>query len=174
SCGPNHIPTAAMIPFALLGPECAVGCINCSIGCTSPQASSRIVVYFFRQEPACSPPNRARTRPSTNCPPLPAAVLEPFRGRFRNSTPRSQPIRTLPPPLPAARRPFALKIIRGAFADEQAVRMFQREAQVLGRLRHPGIAAIYESGRTPDGQHYFAMELVRGRRLDEYVRGLPQ
>ncbi|HWG36635.1 MAG TPA: serine/threonine-protein kinase [Terriglobales bacterium] len=72
------------------------------------------------------------------------------------------------------RRPVALKIIRGAFADEQAVRMFQREAQVLGRLRHPGIAAIYESGRTPDGQHYFAMELVRGRRLDEYVRGLPQ
>src|SRR6185437_3992451 len=72
------------------------------------------------------------------------------------------------------RRPVALKIIRGAFADEQAVRMFQREAQVLGRLRHPGIAAIYESGRTPDGQHYFAMELVRGRRLDEFVRGLAQ
>ncbi|MGH9394933.1 MAG: protein kinase domain-containing protein, partial [Terriglobales bacterium] len=60
------------------------------------------------------------------------------------------------------RRPVALKIIRGGgFVDEHAVRMFQREAQVLGRLRHPGIAAIYESGQTPDGQHYFAMELVR-------------
>ncbi|MGH9412837.1 MAG: protein kinase domain-containing protein [Terriglobales bacterium] len=67
-------------------------------------------------------------------------------------------------------RVVALKIIRGAFAGEQAIRMFQREAQVLGRLRHPGIAAIYESGRTEDGQHFFAMELVRGVRLDEYLR----
>ncbi len=76
------------------------------------------------------------------------------------------------------RRAVALKIIRGAFADDHAVRMFQREAQVLGRLKHPGIAAIYESGRTEDGQYFFAMELVRGLRLDEYVRrqvgvGLP-
>ncbi len=68
------------------------------------------------------------------------------------------------------RRAVALKIIRGAFADEHAVRMFQREAQVLGRLKHPGIAAIYESGRTDDGQYFFAMELVRGLRLDEYLR----
>ncbi len=69
------------------------------------------------------------------------------------------------------RRPVALKIIRGgSFVDDHSVRMFQREAQVLGRLKHPGIAAIYESGRTDDGQHFFAMELVRGLRLDEYLR----
>lgn len=69
------------------------------------------------------------------------------------------------------RRAVALKIIRGgALVDDHAVRMFQREAQVLGRLKHPGIAAIYESGQTPDGQNYFAMELVRGLRLDEYLR----
>lgn len=69
------------------------------------------------------------------------------------------------------RRPVALKIIRGgSFVDEHSVRMFQREAQVLGRLKHPGIAAIYESGRTDDGQHFFAMELVRGARLDEYLK----
>ncbi|HUX66858.1 MAG TPA: serine/threonine-protein kinase [Terriglobales bacterium] len=69
------------------------------------------------------------------------------------------------------RRPVALKIIRGgSFVDDHSVRMFQREAQVLGRLKHPGIAAIYESGRTDDGQHFFAMELVRGARLDEYLK----
>ncbi|MGH9476221.1 MAG: protein kinase domain-containing protein [Terriglobales bacterium] len=68
------------------------------------------------------------------------------------------------------RRAVALKIVRGAFADEHAVRMFQREAQVLGRLKHPGIAAIYESGQAGDGQYYFAMELVRGVRLDEYLQ----
>ena len=68
------------------------------------------------------------------------------------------------------RREVALKIIRGgAYVDETAVRLFQREVQALARLRHPGIAAIYEAGRTDDGQHFFAMELVQGRRLDEFL-----
>jgi eukaryotic-like serine/threonine-protein kinase len=67
------------------------------------------------------------------------------------------------------RREVALKIIRGgAYVDETAVRLFQREVQALARLRHPGIAAIYEAGRTDDGQHFFAMELVQGRTLDQY------
>src|SRR5437773_2436442 len=60
------------------------------------------------------------------------------------------------------RRAVALKVIRGgAFVDDTQVKMFQREAQTLARLKHPSIAAIYEMGRTDDGQHFFAMELVR-------------
>jgi len=71
------------------------------------------------------------------------------------------------------RRKVALKIIRGAHhPDEFHVRMFQREAELLGRLRHPNIAAIYESGHTDDGQHFFAMELARGETLDIYSRTL--
>src|SRR4051812_25846749 len=51
------------------------------------------------------------------------------------------------------RRLVALKIIRGGpLAGERAERLFQREIQALARLRHPGIAAIYESGRTLTGQ----------------------
>lgn len=66
------------------------------------------------------------------------------------------------------RRAVALKVVRGGvFVDDLAVKMFQREADSLARLKHPGIAAIYETGRTPDGQHYFTMELVRGKSLDE-------
>jgi serine/threonine protein kinase len=69
------------------------------------------------------------------------------------------------------RRAVALKIIRGgAFVSEDTVRMFRREAQTLARLRHPGIAAIYEAGRTEDGRHFFAMELVRGETLEEWLR----
>jgi len=69
------------------------------------------------------------------------------------------------------RRTVALKVIRGGrFVDETSVKMFQREAESLGRLKHPGIAAIHESGRTPEGQHFFAMELVRGRPLNEHAR----
>jgi serine/threonine protein kinase/Tfp pilus assembly protein PilF len=69
------------------------------------------------------------------------------------------------------KRPVALKVIRGGkFVDESRVRMFQREAQTLARLKHPNIADIYESGCTQDGRHFFAMELVRGETLSEHLR----
>lgn len=68
------------------------------------------------------------------------------------------------------RRPVALKVIRGgAFVDEHAVKLFQREAQALARLKHPGIAAIYEAGQTEYGEHFIAMELVRGVPVLQYV-----
>jgi len=73
------------------------------------------------------------------------------------------------------RRKVALKIIRGRHrADEFHVRMFHREAELLGRLRHPNIAAIYESGHTDDGRHFFAMELVRGETLGAHCRSLDE
>ncbi len=68
------------------------------------------------------------------------------------------------------KRLVALKLIRGGrFVDERQVLMFQREADALARLRHPGIAAVYESGRTDEGQHYFSMELVAGSPLTEFL-----
>ncbi|MFN0151644.1 MAG: tetratricopeptide repeat protein [bacterium] len=70
------------------------------------------------------------------------------------------------------RRLVALKVIRGgAFVDDARIRLFQREAQSLALLKHPSIAAIYEAGRTSDGQHFFAMEHVHGEALDVYLRG---
>ncbi len=70
------------------------------------------------------------------------------------------------------RRPVALKVIRGGrLVDEYLIKLFQREVQALARLKHPGIAAIYESDLTEDGRHYFAMELVRGVPLLDYVKG---
>jgi len=71
-------------------------------------------------------------------------------------------------------RPVALKVIRGgAFVDEHRVRLFQREIETLGRLRHPGIAAIYDAGCTENGQHFFAMELVRGVPLHDFLMAHP-
>jgi serine/threonine protein kinase len=68
------------------------------------------------------------------------------------------------------KRPVALKVIRGgAFVDDNQIKMFQREAQTLARLKHPAIAAIYEMGRTEQGQHFFAMELVRGETLGAWL-----
>lgn len=68
------------------------------------------------------------------------------------------------------KRAVALKVIRsGTYVDEHLIRMFEREIQSLALLKHAYIASIYESGRTEDGQHYFAMELVRGKPLDQWI-----
>ena len=53
------------------------------------------------------------------------------------------------------------------------MRRFKQESQALGRLHHPGIAQIYESGTADTGygpQPYFAMEHIRGPSLAR-VRG---
>ncbi|MFQ5599294.1 MAG: serine/threonine protein kinase [Candidatus Krumholzibacteriia bacterium] len=69
------------------------------------------------------------------------------------------------------KRPVALKVIRGgSYVAEQHIRLFQHETETLARLRHPAIAVLYEAGRTPAGQHFFVMELVRGEPLKKYVR----
>ncbi len=66
----------------------------------------------------------------------------------------------------------ALKVLRtGRHADEFHLKLFQREIRTLARLQHPGIAAIYDAGRTEDGQDFFAMQLVTGPPLTDYAAG---
>jgi serine/threonine protein kinase len=57
--------------------------------------------------------------------------------------------------------------------DERHRRTFQREAQVLARLEHPNIAALYDSGQTEDGHDFFSMEIVQGPTLDRWIAGRP-
>ncbi len=72
------------------------------------------------------------------------------------------------------RRLVALKVIRaGRSAGERVRRMFQREVETLGRLEHPGVATVYESGLGDDGQPFLSMELVRGIPLDEWLAQQP-
>ncbi|TWT46305.1 Serine/threonine-protein kinase PknB [Phycisphaerae bacterium RAS1] len=62
-------------------------------------------------------------------------------------------------------RIVALKVMRTIFASPAALRRFEREAELLGRLQHPGIAQVFEAdiADTPHGRlPFFAMELVRG------------
>jgi hypothetical protein len=61
------------------------------------------------------------------------------------------------------RRTVALKLIRPGVAGQDLVRRFEHEAQILGRLAHPGIAQIDEAGTADTGQGpqpFFAMEPV--------------
>ncbi len=70
------------------------------------------------------------------------------------------------------KRLVALKVLRPGLATPELIRRFEFEAQALGRLRHPGIAQVFEAGlaETPTGPRpFFAMELVRGVALDRWA-----
>ena len=70
------------------------------------------------------------------------------------------------------RRTVALKVLRASFVSAARAKRFEQEAQILGRLHHPGIAQVYEAGTadTGDGpQPFLAMELVEGRSLVEHA-----
>lgn len=70
------------------------------------------------------------------------------------------------------RRKVALKLIQPGRTSASLLRRFEHEAEVLGRLQHPGIAQIYEAGTADTGhgpQPYFAMEFIEGRSLARYA-----
>jgi serine/threonine protein kinase len=64
-------------------------------------------------------------------------------------------------------RPVALKVLNAAAQNVQAQARMAREARILARLEHPSIVPIHDAGVLPDGRFYYAMKLVRGKRLDE-------
>ena len=68
------------------------------------------------------------------------------------------------------RRTVALKVIRPGLVSAELLTRFRHEAQILARLKHPGIAQVYEAGKADDGRPFFAMEFIRGTPLDEYAR----
>jgi WD40 repeat protein/predicted Ser/Thr protein kinase len=68
------------------------------------------------------------------------------------------------------RRTVALKVIQPGLASDSLLQRFAREAQILGRLQHPGIAQVYDAGVSESGRPYFAMELIAGVPLDRYAR----
>ncbi|MCC5822750.1 MAG: serine/threonine-protein kinase [Phycisphaerales bacterium] len=74
------------------------------------------------------------------------------------------------------RRKVALKVIRPDAITPERERRFDLEAEALARLRHPGIATIYEAGRADllgRAHPFFAMELVQGRPLDTHANYIP-
>ena len=67
----------------------------------------------------------------------------------------------------------ALKVLAGPVAGDDALdpdlERFCEERRHLARLGHPGVARLYDSGRTADGRPYFAMELVEGEPITAYA-----
>jgi len=66
------------------------------------------------------------------------------------------------------RRTVAVKVMRQGMTSRSALRRFEYESQILARLRHPGIAQIYEAGTHEDpttgaSVPYFVMEYIPRR-----------
>jgi serine/threonine protein kinase len=64
-------------------------------------------------------------------------------------------------------RPVAIKEL---LADTPTLELrFQREALITARLQHPAIVPVYEAGRWPSGEPFYAMELARDPTLEGTV-----
>jgi len=59
----------------------------------------------------------------------------------------------------------ALKLMRVGLYSAHQLALFRREQQIHSGLEHPNIARVLDSGVTPAGVPYFALEYVRGRSL---------
>ena len=63
-------------------------------------------------------------------------------------------------------RPVAIKRMRSDLSHrEDARQRFFAEAEILAGLDHPGTTAVFEAGRLPDGDCFYAMKKVSGRTL---------
>ncbi|MBI4474556.1 MAG: serine/threonine-protein kinase, partial [Acidobacteria bacterium] len=68
------------------------------------------------------------------------------------------------------KRDVAIKVLPDAFScDADRLARFQREAQVLASLNHPGIAGIHELGELDDSR-FLVLELVEGETLAERLQ----
>ena len=72
-------------------------------------------------------------------------------------------------------REVALKQIKPERADDADSRArFLLEAEVTGRLEHPGIVPVYGLGLDDDGRPFYAMRFVRGTSFEEAIRRVPR
>ena len=66
--------------------------------------------------------------------------------------------------------PVAVKVIDQQHAQNPTLhRMLYNEARAMAGLHHPGIAMVYDIGRTAEGSPWIAMELASGGTLDALV-----
>ena len=68
----------------------------------------------------------------------------------------------------AADGPVALKLLHLSRMSPAGTLRFRREALILSRMRHPGIARLVDSGVSAEGQPFLALEFVDGERIDTW------
>jgi tetratricopeptide (TPR) repeat protein/predicted Ser/Thr protein kinase len=70
------------------------------------------------------------------------------------------------------RRRVAVKVLKPGIVSPSALRRLEREADIMARLQHPGIAQVIEAGVEPGPppRPYFVMEFIEGVPVSDYVR----
>ncbi|MBI5175415.1 MAG: serine/threonine protein kinase [Candidatus Melainabacteria bacterium] len=68
------------------------------------------------------------------------------------------------------KKDVALKVLKSSVSSESWLR-FQREAQLMGKLKHPSIVQLYDFGIANSTHPYYAMELLEGSTLDRLIDG---
>ncbi len=66
------------------------------------------------------------------------------------------------------KRKVALKLIKTGMDSRAVLQRFEQERQALAMMDHPNIAKVLDAGLTPNGQPFFAMELVNGLPLNKF------
>ncbi|HTM20606.1 MAG TPA: serine/threonine-protein kinase, partial [Kofleriaceae bacterium] len=67
-------------------------------------------------------------------------------------------------------REVAIKLIDRRYArDLMAVKRFLREARLASQLSHPHTVSVFDFGQCEDGRLFIAMELIRGRTLQDLL-----
>jgi serine/threonine-protein kinase len=73
--------------------------------------------------------------------------------------------------LAVGNRPVALKVLNPKLLDDpEFLLRFQNEAASTGRIHHPNVVTIYESGQADDGTPYIAMEYLEGETLSHALK----
>lgn len=70
-------------------------------------------------------------------------------------------------------RPAAIKLILPEMymkSDDQGLQRFEREAIVIAQLRSPHTVELYDFGESPEGELYYAMELLQGLDLERMIK----
>ena len=69
-------------------------------------------------------------------------------------------------------RNVAIKFIQPRHARNQNLtQRFLQEAEITGRLDHPGVVPVYALGQTDAGQPFYSMRFIRGESLDSQLNG---
>jgi non-specific serine/threonine protein kinase/serine/threonine-protein kinase len=65
-------------------------------------------------------------------------------------------------------RDVAIKVIESSKQTQELITRFEQERRILGSLRHPCIAQLFDAGRSESGHLYFVMEYIDGLPITEF------
>ncbi len=73
------------------------------------------------------------------------------------------------------KRRVAVKRIKPGFSDDaESTRRFRLEAEITGRLEHPGIVPVHGIGRDEQGEAFYVMKFIRGETLESLIKNFHQ